>query len=286
MHSIDRRLVLAGALSAMLIASFPLGVAAAARSVHHAAVVARQSQLAPQADPASAPHDLLPDMKMAPLYGMALQTTSNGRKHLTFGTIGWNVGDGPIEARGQKVDPHDGYMQVRQRIYNSAGGHRDRVTPGVMIYDTGDHHNHWHVRQFMVVQMYARGEPDGNVYGLRKIGYCLLDKRRMANPPAHSPSPGKYPLSACGVKSSKTVTMGLSVGYGDDYPPYFAHQWIDITGLAVGTYRICTTVDPLGEFEEKNEANNQRWTDVHINLAAHKVTVLGTAVAPCGPTVN
>jgi hypothetical protein len=282
MRSILRRAAMVGALAACLVGLLPLGSPALARSVGHRA--------GPSADAsdsiASAVRDLLPDLKMAPLYGISLQTTVNGRKHLTFGTIGWNVGDGPVEARGRKVDPGDQYMQFRQRIYNSAGGHRDRVTPGVMIFDTGDHHNHWHIRQFMVVQMYTRGNPDGDVYGLRKIGYCLLDSRRMANPPPHSPVPGKYPGSACGVKTSKHVTMGLSVGYGDNYQPFFAHQWMDITGVRAGDYRICTTVDPLGEFQEKDESNNQRWTDVHIDLAHNKVKVLGTAVAPCGPSVS
>ena len=168
-------------------------------------------------------------------------------------------------------------MQFRQRIYNSAGGHRDRVTPGVMIFDTGDHHNHWHIRQFMVAQLYTVGNPNGDVYGLRKIGYCLLDARRMANPPPNSPTERVYPFTACGVKSSTHLKMGLSVGYGDDYPPNFAHQWMDVTHLAVGDYRICVTVDPLGEFQEKNESNNQRWTDMHIDLAHNQVTVLGTA---------
>lgn len=282
MRGIGRRAVIAGAAAAMLVGLFPLGSTALARSAHRAA---SQSRASSGTTPATAVHDLLPDMRMAPLYSMHLETTSNGRKHLRFGTIGWNVGDGPLEARGKKVDPPDQYMQFRQRIYNSAGGFRNRVTPGVMIFETGDHHHHWHVRQFMVAQMYKPGDPNGNVYGLRKIGYCLLDARRMGNPPPHSPTHGQYPFSACGVKTSTHVTMGLSVGYGDDYPSNFAHQWMDVTGIHAGTYRICTTVDPLGEFEEKNESNNQRWTDVSINLAQNHVKVLGTGVGACGPTV-
>jgi lysyl oxidase len=227
--------------------------------------------------------DLLPDLRMAPLYGLVLETTPRGRTRLHFGTIGWNVGDGPIEARGRRIAPGDLVMRVTQRIYNSAGGHRDRVTPALMIYETGDHHDHWHVRQFTVVQMYKRGAPGGNVYGLRKIGYCLLDARRMANPPPASPQERGYRSTACGTRSSRRVRTGLSVGYGDDYPPDYAHQWMDITGLTPGVYRICTTIDPLDEFVEKNERNNQRWTDVRINIAAGRARILASAIAPCGP---
>ncbi|MEA2621435.1 MAG: hypothetical protein QOH61_345, partial [Chloroflexota bacterium] len=222
------------------------------------------------------PVDLLPDMRMAPLYDFSLETTANGRTRLHFGTIGWNLGDGPIEARGQKVDPNDDYMKVKQRIYNSAGGYRDRNTSAVSIFETGDHHHHWHIRQFMLAQLYKPGDPSEDVYGLRKIGYCLLDARQKPNPPPASPPHPVYPLTACGGPNAHQFTMGLSVGYGDDYPPAFAHQWMDVTGLAPGTYRICTTVDPLGEFKEKVETNNQRWTNVKINIPNHKVKVLGT----------
>ncbi len=230
------------------------------------------------------PSDLLPDMKMAPLYGMSITTTDSGRKRLTFGTIGWNVGLGPIELRGRKID--DGSMEMRQVIYNSAGGHRIRHTSAIAIFDTGDHHNHWHVRQFMRVQLYRVGDPGGNVYGVRKIGYCLLDARRMAAPPPNSPTSPVYPLTACGNSASTRLRMGLSVGYGDDYPPNFAHQWIDITGLPKGDYRICTTVDPLSEFQETREDNNQRWTDVRINLAKDKAQVVATKAKACGPGVG
>lgn len=60
---------------------------------------------------------------------------------------------------------------------------------------------------------------------------------------------------------------------------------MDVTGLPPGEYRICSTVDPLGDFTEKNESNNQRWTDVHIDLSMDEVTVLDTGVGRCGPGV-
>ena len=229
--------------------------------------------------------DLLPDLQMARLYGMDLERTPRGRIRLRFGTIGWNLGDGPIEARGRRIASNDLVMRVIQRIYDSTGRHRDRVTPAVMIYETGDHHDHWHVRQFTVVQMYRRDVSGGSVYGLRKIGYCLLDARQIANPPANSPAERVYRSDACGSRTSTRVRTGLSVGYGDDYPPDYAHQWMDITGLRRGVYRICTTIDPLDEFIEEHERNNQRWTDVRINIAAGTVRVVGTAIAACGPRV-
>jgi hypothetical protein len=225
--------------------------------------------------------DLLPDMRMAKLYGLDLETTSRGRVRLHFGTIGWNLGDGPLEARGRR-DSGDSGMQVRQHILRSDGTWRGRMTPAVMTY-AGDGHDHWHIRQFMTVALYRPDVPGGDVYGLRKLGYCLLDAVRKPTAPPNSPTSRVYPGNACGTQSSLTVRTGLSVGWGDDYPPYFAFQWMDITGLAAGVYRLCSTVDPHNDFLETNEVNNQRWTDVQIDIASDTVAVVATGQGACAP---
>ncbi len=228
--------------------------------------------------------DLLPDMKMARLYGFDLVTTASERTRLRFGTIGWNVGEGPLEARGRRADPSDGLMQVKQRIRRSDGTWRSRSTPATMFHN-GDGHDHWHIRQFMLLNLYQPGEQDGDAYGLRKLGYCLLDSTRKPRPPAGTPGSPVYGAEACGRADDMSIRMGLSVGYGDDYPPAFAHQWMDVTGLKPGVYRMCSTVDPLSDFLEQREDNNQRWTDLRIDIAADEVEVLDTAVGTCGPTV-
>ncbi len=230
------------------------------------------------------PRDLLPDLKMAKLYGLELVTAPRGRTRLIFGTIGWNLGEGPLEARGRRLDRSDESMHVKQRIRRSDGSWRARSTAAVMFY-SGDGHDHWHIRQFMRLNLYEPGQPGGDVYGLRKLGYCLLDATRKARPPAGSPPSRVYPGDACGHASDAKVRTGLSVGWGDDYPPAYAHQWMDVTGLAPGVYRICSTVDPLDDFLEEREDNNQRWTDLRIDITADEVEVLGTGVAACGPNV-
>jgi len=228
--------------------------------------------------------DLLPDLKMARLYGCDLETSANGRTRLRVGTIGWNVGSGPLEARGRRIDPSDESMQVTQRIRRSDGSWRKRKTRALLFY-AGDGHDHWHVRQFMLLNLYKAGEPGGDVYGIRKLGYCLLDATRKAKPPAATPPAPVYPAGACGHADDTAVRMGISVGYGDDYPPAYAHQWLDVTDLAPDVYRICATVDPLDDFLESGEDNNQRWTDVRIDIPAGEIEVLGTANRACGPNV-
>jgi hypothetical protein len=262
-------------------------VAALALPVASASAAGPGAASGPSAAPAGVPMDLLPDLIMAKPYGWDLITRPNGQKRLTFGTIGWNVGQGPLELNSTRPNADDEYMVVRQRIYDSEGGSRTRRTSAVMFYEAGDHHTHWHTRQFMHVELYKFGEPDGDVYGIRKIGYCLLDARRQASPAPGSPATRVYELDACGDEDSMSLVTGLSVGWGDDYPPNYAHQWINITDLPVGRYRVCTTVDPFDEFVELDETNNQRWVDVRVNIPLDRVRVIpdSGAIGPCGPDV-
>ena len=41
--------------------------------------------------------------------------------------------------------------------------------------------------------------------------------------------------------------MGISVGWADEYPAWIAHQWVEVTNLPAGDYRLCVTpVDVTG----------------------------------------
>jgi hypothetical protein len=58
--------------------------------------------------------------------------------------------------------------------------------------------------------------------------------------------------------------MGLSVGWADNYPWWFAYQWIDITGLPGGIYRVRVTVDIQDYYDERVETDNCVWTRIRI----------------------
>ena len=60
------------------------------------------------------------------------------------------------------------------------------------------------------------------------------------------------------------IHMGLSVGWGDEYPATLPDQNIDITGLTAGRYRLQVTADTGGQFLESNDADNSTWLDLQI----------------------
>ena len=58
--------------------------------------------------------------------------------------------------------------------------------------------------------------------------------------------------------------MGLSVGWGDLYRYTLPDQFVDITGLGAGRYRLVVTADRQGWFSESNESNNSTWVDLQL----------------------
>src|SRR5687767_15027392 len=99
------------------------------------------------ATPALAATDMLPDMMMAPIYSVQLRTSANGRVKLRFGTVAFNVGDGPMEVRAGARERR--FMNdIAQWIYDSDGNGRSVNKPRATVFYRGDGHDHWHVERF------------------------------------------------------------------------------------------------------------------------------------------
>ena len=167
---------------------------------------------------------------------------------------------------GNRID--DVMHDVAQVIHSRGGAQRDYAPPGATAFYAGDGHDHWHISTFIIIALFptdgagstVQASPTYNQRGLRKIGFCLTDLVRApaALRPSNSASRIGFPVSGCGVVTSQQVRMGISVGFGDDYKPFFNHQSVDITGLPSGTYRLCATVNPNGVWLEKDDRPRQQ----------------------------
>jgi hypothetical protein len=58
--------------------------------------------------------------------------------------------------------------------------------------------------------------------------------------------------------------MGLSVGWGDRYPATLPDQYVDVTGLPDGKYRLRATADESDWFKETDDKNNRTWVDLTL----------------------
>jgi hypothetical protein len=209
---------------------------------------------------ATAATDRLPDLGMARLTEIRIEKTSDGRRLLRFTTIIVNVGRGPLEVHGQRPDTSTELMSATQRIFDDAGGYRDVATSSEMFF-SGDGHNHWHLKDLATYEL-IRKDNGVKVGTGAKTGFCFFDTLLYKSSLPGAPQSARY--SGCGNSGDLTIVMGLSVGWGDRYSYNLAYQYIDITGLIAGRYRIQVTADANGWFQEVDESNNFTWVDIQL----------------------
>lgn len=225
--------------------------------------------------------DLLPDLEMLPIYGVLLKTTKNGSKRIRFGTRALNVGAGPLEVRGRDRNVKR-MREIYQYIHDIHGGGREVLQPEAAMFWSGDGHNHWHVDRFMTVEFYKIGRLD-QTRRIRKLGFCLMDSLRGSGSFPNAPDTRVYGAAGCGKKYQlESIAMGISVGWADDYPPMIKYQWIDITKMPKGVYRLCAKVNPLGWWLEASPDNNYHWLDVWVNRNKTKFEIRGSGTTACG----
>src|SRR5215208_4903320 len=230
----------------------------------------------------------LPDLRMASFQDLKIREYADGRRLLRFTAIIVNVGAGPFEVHGQRPNTGTSNMAVTQRIYNDAGGYRDVPTPATMFF-SGDGPDHWHVKhlqRYTLRRLY--GWESGPVRVGAKDGFCFYDVYLWNGILRGAPESKEYrENSSCGEAEEQEalqVEMGLSVGWSDVYTYMLPLQYIDITGLPSGRYRLYAIADAREEFRESREANNYTWFD--IELKGNKVRVLkdGPSAPYCGRT--
>lgn len=232
--------------------------------------VALALPLAGLASPASgqpAAEDVLPDLGMARLTNLSIEKKSDGRKLLRFDSVVVNVGEGRFEVHGQRPDTATSTMTTSQRIFDGEGNSRVVDTPAVMYFG-GDGHNHWHVRDLEKFRLTSLGNGPVERVGA-KHGFCFFDNYRYG-------SEEEPYYTQCGQPADTQVSMGLSSGWGDLYSATLPDQYVDITGLKRGSYRLKGTADAENWFEESDETNNSTWVDLRVKKGGRvKVTGYG-----------
>lgn len=203
----------------------------------------------------------LPDLSIAPLSELTPALRDDGRRFLRFGVTIVNVGEGDFRLRAGRSHVLADDWRVVQLVPEAGGGYTEHPTPATLVYG-GDGHGHWHVRE---VEAHRVETPDGTVVGeVVKGGFCFFDTTSFA-PSLPGAAPAKvYRSEGCGGQLDTRSTMGLSIGWGDEYPWHLLDQQIDVTDLPDGRYRVRAIADPFGWFDELDETNNEAWTDIEL----------------------
>ena len=208
---------------------------------------------------------LLPDLVSDPPvfdYGVH-EVLTGGQRRLVLRFDGYvtNLGDGPVDLSGnpQLVDPADPTSHdVWQRVKTASGEWFKLAQPPVR-YETADGHNHFHL---MDIVAYSLWSSDGVtlVAPGAKVGFCLADSEAL---PDRHPDPGPATYSdvdnqncMANEPNATSLEMGVTEGWRDIYDGDLTFQWIDVSDVSPGRYRLGVEADPYNILIESDETNN------------------------------
>ena len=185
---------------------------------------------------------------------------------LRFDQIIANIGRGPMEIAfdvpsGATPDESIDFP-VAQRVYNSDSTFDDRAGGTVNYHAV---HGHYHYSSFADAKLWrsnTRGAKlgDAPVAASHKVSFCMADIRidkwaeKGDGPRKYYAPDCLFPFASDGVIDH--FSQGVNYGWADVYDWYIPDQYIEVTGVRDGYYRLEFCADPFNELEEADETNN------------------------------
>ena len=202
------------------------------------------------------------------------RSSRRGRRTLLeFSAAVTNNGAGPMIVRTRRGGTREPGSLLARQVVTRTDGRRTLVGRTLRLrFVTGGGHRHWHVQDFM---RYELRTPEGRTLRRdRKAGFCLGDRYDATGPATRAPGEPERAVFTGSCRRDRpllrSLTMGISVGFGDDYPRRLEGQFIDITGLPSGRYVVVLRVDPEGRMLDLHEDNDVASMLVRIDRGARR----------------
>lgn len=205
----------------------------------------------------------------------------NGALLVRFDGFVTNVGQGPLEVRGNP--------QIAGGMKQYARTSPSESLPSVVVgtpevkFEAEDSHNHWHLMRAMRYSLWNL-EKTAQVAPGQKVGFCLYDIQRASGAPVNDA--GVYSgevtrfceqeASGGAGPAATSLRMGTSAGWRDVYDKGLAYQWIDVSNTRPGVYLVGAEADPDDRIWEGGGA-------AEVNppaFASQPVTVPGWIAGP------
>lgn len=172
-----------------------------------------------------------------------------------------NLGEGPLDISGnpQLTDPADATSHdVWQRVRTTTGDWVKLTRPPVR-FETDDGHNHFHLMEIVVYSLWDEAGTTQILPGA-KVGFCMLDVESL---PERHANPGEQGYEKSNVENCRAdepeadfLRMGVTEGWRDVYESDVTFQWVDVSDLSPGHYRLAAESDPYDIVVESDETNN------------------------------
>lgn len=214
---------------------------------------------------------LLPDLDQALPRELNVKSVEGrrGRFQLGFESAVDNVGRGPLEVVGRRA-AREQAMVATQLVHRQDGSRIPRPNVGRIRYTRSADHDHWHLLRFDRYEL-RRATDFSRVRADRKTGFCLGD-RYETDPAQRLPAEPEQAAwtGSCGQGRPRLrrVREGISVGFGDNYPPHLEGQYLDVTGLSPGEYFLVHRVNADGRLLESDYGNNAAAVRIELRAPA------------------
>jgi hypothetical protein len=205
----------------------------------------------------SAAAQRLPDLDQeAPWNLEVTHDEARGGYRLGFSSAVRDVGTGPLIVSGRRRAGIP-TMTVDQLIEQEDAPVAVVEEVGRMRYVRSPDHEHWHLLGFERYDL-RRAAGRARLVTDRKTGFCLGDRYRARRRALPAEPPEPVYTGRCGLERTGLLrlTVGISVGYGDDYDPNLEGQSLRLTGLEAGRYRLVHRVNVGRRLRESSYANN------------------------------
>jgi hypothetical protein len=211
---------------------------------------------------------------------------------LVFRTSVHNAGRGPLRLVGQRASRAQTELGVRQVVDCADGGNEIIQRAGVMRYENGPTHRHWHHMDFERYTLTGLSVRTPTMRS-RKVGFCLEDEYDSGLALAGKPRAPIFneEVNACAARHPGALFAeeGLSVGWADAYAPYKEGQYIDVTHLPGGEYRLLNQDNPQRLLMESRYDNDVAGVTIRLSWphgprSIPAAKILGTCFgqAACG----
>ena len=257
-------------VSGVVVAALAGGVASAAAPSHTTRIPQTENPtpippepvpIPPPSGPCANPQLRCPDLVVLEPSGLTVLRGRNGRVRLGSRNRLINRGAGPLFLLGARNGERT--MNVSQRIYSVNDRHTDFPLADTFFdfWAIPGQGSYWKLRDGLRFELWTAGGPVEQFVKVgRKTRFCMRDLIEV--PDLSGPRFRRFP--GCNQSSrAKTVTMGISVGWEESYPPGYYEQYVDVTGLR-GCYSLRHVADPLGRIFESDESNNVSLTRVRL----------------------
>jgi len=197
----------------------------------------------------------LPDLASVAPEPKPVDTVTFGNTEMlavTFDGLIRNLGPGPLDIYGNPNSATDAEAP-HQRVWDGESWTSAKRPP--IRFESADGHNHFHFLQIARYSLWDESTTT-KIAPSNKVGFCLIDSIQD-NPEAargYFSDDGNYCRQ--GSPEASVLRMGISPGYSDLYSSDVALQWVDVSDVLPGSYRVAAEVDPFDRVEEADESNN------------------------------